>query len=181
MDAIKKTLLITFFLFANFLSCNIFQTNKEVYLIPDTFAGEFRIIYSEKCGLTPKVENGQRLLEIPHNGILIIQPELEKENSKREYYLVNRNGIRIKLNLIQDYEERRAVLPGIFYEGFNKINANLSQDSPSKSNLEIQYLKYIVFNEDAMTMDEREKFEFFQNFDSNTNALVNECRLNFNK
>ena len=51
--------LVMFLLF--FLgSCS--RAAKETVLIPDNFEGEFRIIYGEKCGKIPKIENGRRIL-----------------------------------------------------------------------------------------------------------------------
>jgi hypothetical protein len=90
---------------------------KETVLIPDDFEGEFRIIYGEKCGLNPKMEKGRRVLEIPQNGLLIIQPEFEEGIIDRQYYFLDSDFNRAKINQLVNYEERKTRAPGVLTGG----------------------------------------------------------------
>ena len=150
---------------------------KETILIPDSFEGEFRIIYSEKCGLNPKLENGRRVLEIPQNGILIIQPELEAGIIDRQYYILDSDFNRTKINQLGDYEERKTKAPGVLTGGSGTLggampDGGLSSESP----LAIHFADFTLFNTDTTTIDERERYKLHQRFDSITTELVKECR-----
>lgn len=48
----------------------------NTFLIPSDYEGTLRIVFEEKCGLTPKVENGRQILEFKKNGFLILNTKL---------------------------------------------------------------------------------------------------------
>ncbi len=153
------------------------RPEKETYLIPNDFEGEFRIIYGEKCGINPAIENGRRVLQIPANGILIIQPDFEAGAIDHEYYLVDKNGKRQKINMLWDYKQRTTKSPGVLLSGSGSMGGAMPDGgSSSESPLAIHFTDFTVFNKDTTARDNREEFKFQQRFDSLTNALVDECR-----
>ena len=155
---------------------------KETYLIPNTFEGRFRIIYGEKCGVIPKLENGRRVLEIPDNGLLIIQPNIEYGIIDHEYYLVNNFGDRVRMNMISDFEQRKQELPSILLGGTGAIGGPMTDGSQStESPLAIHFSDFTVFNNDTTTLDQRTQFKLDQKFDSLTTVLVKQCRLKRSK
>jgi len=150
---------------------------KETVLIPDNFEGEFRIVYGEKCGLNPKMERGRRVLEIPQNGVLIIQPEFETGIIDRQYYILDSDFNRAKINQLGDYEEWHPGTPGVVVGGSGSMEgAMLDGGFSSESPLAIQFTDFTVFNRATTPIDEREGYRRHQRFDSITTELVKKCR-----
>jgi hypothetical protein len=161
----------------SFLGSYLTRPEKETYLIPDNFEGQFRIIYGEKCGINPAYENGRRVLQVPDNGVLIIQPKFESGTIDYEYYLVDKNGKRQKINMLWEYNQRTIKSPGVLLGGSGSIGGAMPDGgSSSESPLAIHFTDFTVYNKDTTTRDERVEYKFQQRFDSLTNALVNECR-----
>ncbi len=167
---------IVMYLFS-FTKSYLTRPEKETYLIPNDFEGAFRVIYGEKCGIIPPFENDRRVLNIPDNGILIIQPEFEAGTIDHEYFLVDKIGNRKKINMIWDYKQRTTESPGVLLGGSGSMGGAMPDGgSSTESPLAIHFTNFTVFNKDTTTRDEKEEFKFQQRFDSITNALVDECR-----
>jgi hypothetical protein len=161
----------------SFASSYLTRPEKETYLIPNDFEGKFRVIYGEKCGINPPFENDRRVLNIPDNGILIIQPKFEAGIIDHEYFLVDKKGNRKKINMLWDYKQRTTESPGVLLGGSGSMGGAMPDGgSSSESPLAIHFTDFTVFNKDTTSSDEREEFKFQQRFDSLTNALVDECR-----
>lgn len=169
-------LVISMYLFS-FVSSYLTQPEKETYLIPNDFEGEFRVVYGEMCGINPPFENDRRVLNIPENGILIIQPKFEAGTIDHEYFLVDKKGNRKKINRLWDYKQQTTELPGVLLGGSGSVGRAMPDGaSSSDSPLAIHFTDFTVFNKDTTVRDEREELKFQQRFDSLTNTLVNECR-----
>lgn len=161
----------------SFLKSYLTRPAKETYLIPSTFEGRFRIIYREECGTNPKVENGRRILEIPDNGLLIIQPDFQSGTIDNEYYLVDNKDNRIRMNELWSYEQRKTMTPGVLLGGSGAMGGSMPDGSSStESPLAIHFTDFTVFNKDTATIDQRSQFKLEQKFDSLTTATVEECR-----
>jgi hypothetical protein len=150
---------------------------KETVLIPDNFEGDFRIVYGEKCGLNPKMENGRRVLEIPQNGLLIIQPAIETGIIDRQYYILDSDFNRARINQLGDYKEGKTKAPGVLMRGSGTMGGamragGLSNESP----LAIHFTDFTIFNQDTTTMAEKERNKVHQRLDSATKVLVEACR-----
>jgi hypothetical protein len=164
----------------SFLGSYLTRPEKETYLIPNDFEGEFRVVYGEECGIKPPVENGRRVLTIPDNGVLIIKPEFEAGTINHEYYLVDKNGNREKVRMLWDYNNERVKnSPGVLLGGSGSMAGEMPDgSSSSESPLAIHFTDFIVFNKGTTRRSDREEVQFQQRFDSLTTALVDECRKN---
>lgn len=150
---------------------------KETILIPDGLVGEFRIVYGEKCGLSPKIENGRRVLEIPQNGVLIIQPEFEEGIIDRQYYILDSDFNRAKINQLVNYEERKTRAPGVLAGSSGSLGGVVPDGgSTGESPLTIRFTDFTIFNQDTATIAESERNKLYQRFDSKTTELVKACR-----
>ena len=150
------------------------RPEKETFLIPADFKGEFRIVYGEKCGVSPRTEEGRRILEIPLDGVLIIQPEFEAGIIDNEYYLVDSTGQKTRLNSSFGSEGRR---PGISMGGSGSFGGPMADGGfSSESDLAIEFTDFTVYNGDTTTLDDRQSFRLHQKFDSLSQALVDACR-----
>jgi len=161
----------------SYLGSYLNRPAKETYLIPSNFEGHFRVIYGEKCGINPIFENGRRVLQIPDNGILIIQPKFESGTIDHEYYLVDKNGKRRKANTVLDFKQQTTKYPQIELRGSGSLggampDGGLSSESP----LAIHFTDFNVYNKDIIVQDEKIEYKLQQQFDSLTNDLVNKCR-----
>jgi hypothetical protein len=174
------TLILTVALIFSFsyLKDYLTRPEKELYLIPAKFEGKFRVVYGEECGVHPTYENGRRVMKIPNNGILIVKPKSESGLVDNEYYLIDNNGKRIKLNELFDYSERLTKSPGVLIGSSGSMGGAMPDGSfSSESPLAIHFTDFTVFNKDTTTLDDRQYTLMERKFDSLTTDLVNKCRL----
>jgi hypothetical protein len=150
---------------------------KELYLIPSTFEGPFRVVYGEPCGVDPVIENGRRVLVIPDNGLLIIQPKFKAGIIDNEYYLIDKSGNRKKLNELYDYKDRLTRSPGVLLGGSGSFGRDMPDgSSSSESPTAVHYTDFTLFNKDTATISDRQYSLAQRKFDSLTTALVTDCR-----
>jgi len=153
------------------------KPEKETYLIPADFIGSFRIIYGEKCGINPTVENGRQVLPIPSNGILIIQPKFKAGTIDNEYYLVDNTGNRKKIEMIFYSNKQSAKMPGVLLVASGNFGGKMPDgSSSSESPFAIHFTEFTVLNNDNLKKEEPEEFRFHERFDSLTLEAVNKCR-----
>jgi len=157
----------------SFFSSYLSRPEPETFLIPQNFEGSFKVIYGEECGINPAIENGRRILKIPTNGILIIQPEFESGIIDHEYFFIDQEGKRTKIEQYENYSDGTKNIPGVRLVGSGSIggampNGGFSSESP----LAIRYTDFKVYQETIDMYDFKEE----RRFDSLTTALVEECR-----
>ena len=157
----------------SYLKSYLTKPEAETYLIPENFSGQFKIVYGEKCGISPSIENDRVILEIPKNGVLIIQPEFKSGIIDHEYYFINNNGKRTKVEQFENYVTGVKNIPGIRlgssgnYAGATK-NGGFSSDSPST----IRFTNFEVYQDTLRKYDYKIEIKM----DSLTRKLVEECR-----
>ncbi|HEU4718128.1 MAG TPA: hypothetical protein VFU15_09850 [Bacteroidia bacterium] len=154
---------------------NLNGPEKELYLIPDNFNGDFRVVYGEKCGVLPESENGRRVMRIPADGVLIVQEEFRAGTIDNVYYLVDAAGKRTKVNEIYDVSGRFSK-PGasVMLSSTGSIAGKMPDESfSSESPLAITYEDFTLFNKDTANADTEKNRD---RLDSLTEAKVGECR-----
>ena len=169
---------VTMFLLSS-LGSYLTKPEKVTFLIPNDFEGEFIVIYGEKCGINPTFEEGRRLLKVPDNGVLIIQPAFKAGTIDNEYYLVDRDGNRKRMNELWNYKLRKTQAPGVLMGSSGSMlgampDGSASSESPSA----IHFTTFMVFNKDTTTRNDKEAFKYQQHFDSLIHVLVDDCRKN---
>ncbi|MFD1470804.1 DUF6843 domain-containing protein [Hymenobacter caeli] len=163
--------------FLSFLGAYVTKPEKEIYLIPSNFEGRFRVVYGEKCGINPRNEDGRRVLQIPENGILIIQPKFKAGVIDNEYYMINSEESRKRINIAETYNKQNTQLPSVSLNGTGVMGGAMPDGgSSSESPLAIHYTDFTVFNKDTLSKSNENEFIFQQRFDSLTNSLVGKCR-----
>lgn len=163
--------------FTSIIFSSFYGTQKETYLIPDNFKGNFRVIYGEACGITPSAENDRRVLIIPNNGILIIKPKFEAGGINHEYYFTDKGGGRKKINEISNKTDITSKSPGVSFIGSGNIpgempNGSFSSESPEA----IYYSEFTLFNKSENLIHDRKKYSNFEKLNSLTIDLVKKCR-----
>jgi hypothetical protein len=155
------------------LSSYLSRPEPETFLIPQNFEGSFRVIYGEECGINPTTEDGRRILKIPANGILIIQPEFEGGIIDHEYYFIDEDGKRTKIDQYENYSDGTKNIPGVQIGGSGSIagampNGGASSESPLA----------IHFTDSKVYQDTIDRYDFNVEIkcDSLMTALVEECR-----
>ena len=152
------------------------KPEPETFLIPNDFEGKVRIIYGEECGTNPPDENNRRVLKIPDNGLLIIQPEFEAGIIDHEYYFVNKKGIREKASPIYEIKNKSK---DVRHGGSGSIEGAMPDgSSSSESPLAIHYTDFYIYNGNVKELTDRDSKYTLQErkIDSLTTDLVNECR-----
>jgi hypothetical protein len=71
-------------------SCN--QAGESICLIPKDFTGVVIIIFDQKEGVPPEIENGKHVYRIPQSGILKTQVKANYQVQGQEYYYVDDAG-----------------------------------------------------------------------------------------
>lgn len=157
----------------SFLGSYLSRPEPETFLIPTNFQGTFKVIYGEECGMNPTIENGRRILQIPANGILIVQPEFEGGIIDHEYYFIDDDGKRTKIEQYENYADGTTNIPGVRLGGSGIIGGAMpNEGSSSESPLAIHFTDFQVYQNSIDKYDFKEE----RKFDSLTTALVEECR-----
>ena len=116
-------------------------------------------------------------MKIPDNGILIIQPKFKAGRVNNEYYLVDKDGSRKKLNDLYDYKDRLTKSPGVLMDGSGSMGGEMADGSfSSEAPSAVHFIDFTFFNKDTTTLDDRHYTLFERKFDSLATALVNDCR-----
>ena len=157
----------------SFFGAYLSRPKPETFLIPTNFKGTFRVIYGEACGIMPPTEKGRRLLRIPANRLLIIQPEFESGIIDHEYFFVDQNGKRTKIAPYENYLNGTKNIPGIRLGGSGSIGGLLPGGGfSSTSPLAIHYTNFHVYQDSL----EKHDYNTERTFDSLTTALTEDCR-----
>jgi len=151
----------------NFAPMNNNNPTPETYLIPVDFKGEFRVVYNEKNGLEPKMEDGRRVMKVPANGILIVKPEFKNGTVDQQFFMIDGNGNRKQLNNIVKYEDRSRLAPGVLYWG-----PGISIQNSKYASTKLQYVDFTFYQKDSRERTQAEYDRFQNEFDSLTVALV---------
>lgn len=149
-------------------------STKETFLIPADFKGEFRIVYGEKGGVKPKMEDGRRIYQIPENGVLVVQPQYKNETIDHEYYLVDKSGKRSEINMIREYKNRQAEAPGVLFWG-----SSILQDTAKISLTKFQpitYTEFTLYRKDTKERSNEEYIKFQEKFNLLTRSEVKKTR-----
>jgi hypothetical protein len=150
---------------------------KETYLIPVDFAGEFRVVYGEPCGLNPPLENGRRLLQVPPDGLLILQYPSKSGFVDNEYYWVDEHGARSKAEELRVPLESHTARAGVRLMSTGSMSGEIQVGAPATSaSQDIEFSNYTVFSRNQRATDEKMVIKREQQLDSLVVARVKECR-----
>ncbi|MEM8584102.1 MAG: hypothetical protein AAGF87_07535 [Bacteroidota bacterium] len=161
----------------SFVSSYLTKPEPEAFLIPATFEGKIRIVYGEECGINPSAINGRRELQIPSDGLLIIQPEFEAGIIDHEYYFVDQNGNKTEIMQYENYTDGTKNIPGVQLVGSGSMGGAMPDgSSSSKSPIAIHFIDLYVYNSNSREFSDREYIFREKRIDSMTIALVDDCR-----
>ena len=146
------------------------RTTPVTFLIPSDYEGQFCIVYGEKCGINPPCENGRLVFKIPHTGVLIVQPKFEAGIVNNEYYLLDENDNRKKINELYFYKDRSKKMPAVLLGSSGSIGGAMPDGSfSSESPLAITYTEFTLYNKDSTLADIHKTEQLID-------SLVNQCR-----
>jgi hypothetical protein len=140
-------------------------TTPKTFLIPADLEGTIRIVYEEKCGVKLYKENGRQLLQFPESGILILNEKFDG-GINNEYFLVDKNGKRTKVEQSIDYKDKPKKLPFILVGGAGTIGG----DEKDKG---ITFSDFDLYNKDTIQIED---YKQMQRLDSITTEIVRACR-----
>lgn len=150
---------------------------KERYIIPADFQGDFRIIYGQPCGIDPMYEQGRRVLQIPADGLLLIKPAFKAGWIDNDYYVLDSLGHRQKLYEQPAFQENKPWLPCILPTGAGVFGGPMPDGSFSgESPLAIYYTDFKVFIENTGPETEEVIDRRRSRLDSLTTEKVARCR-----
>lgn len=157
------------------MACNT-RPLPKIFLIPSDYKGTCRIVFEEKCGVTPKEENGRQILKFQKSGLLILNTEIDY-GIINDYYLVDKKGNKTKIAQILNAKDRVNKMPAIIVGsvGVSSSVLNFTNSIITKVAGGATYIDFTVYNEDT---DDAENNTSSQRLDSLTNAAVNDCRRN---
>jgi hypothetical protein len=143
------------------------HTSLKTFLIPANYEGKLRIVYEEDCGIEPKEENGEEVLEFPANGLIILKEKFDG-GINNDYFLIDGHGKRIKINQVLFYNEKIKEMPAVFVAGAGTLGGDATQKG-------ITFCDYYIYNRDTTGS---ENISYSNSFDKLTDSLVNVCRQN---
>ncbi len=164
-------LIFAFFFFVSYIS----RPEPESFLIPDDFEGKFIVIYGEECGKNPIVEDGRRIMEIPSNGVLVVQSEFEAGIIDHKYYFVDNQGNRLEVKKHENYSDGTTNIPGVGLGGSGSMGGEMPDGSlSSESPLAIRFTDFYVYQD----VVDGNNFEQERVSSSLVRELVERCREN---
>jgi hypothetical protein len=156
------------------------SVGPETYLISENYRGKINIIYGEYCGKELIEENSRLIYEIPDDGILIVNKELKYGIVNHEYYLVDENGTRTKLQMmdVRNFNEEYTIEKNPNEPSRSKLgifgNSTGGSSNSQDENDGFEFQEFYV----STYSDLKEKYEFKYNrkFDSIRQAKLGNCR-----
>jgi hypothetical protein len=149
-----------------------YNATPETFLVPANFQGRFRIVYDENCGITPKVEHGRQILEIPADGILLVKPKPEAGWRDQAFYYVTPQGSRQLI--AANYKKADENQPNAFMEAPAVVTYNL--DTGDQRQLTYNYIDFQITWKDTIRYEPTTESA---RFDSLTRVKVIRCRADF--
>ena len=146
---------------------------ERTFLIPSDYQGTLRIVYSEKCGVQPKEEDGREVFEFQKNGLVILTTDNDYR-IKNDFYLIDDKGNRTKVNQISAFEDRVNKMPAILAGG-EVVSSSVVNSSNSKSTGGADCMDFYLYNKDTTRI---ENSKLSQKLDLLTNSVMNACREN---
>ncbi|WP_413999285.1 DUF6843 domain-containing protein [Flavobacterium sp. W1B] len=110
---------------------------KETFLIPSGFEGRINVVFNQQNANPIIVENDRRIYKIPSDGILITSSKLETGVLDQEYYYLDNNGNKEKIDLTELNKEAGLKASVVKY-GTVGIYGNSSEQNP------LEFLESII-------------------------------------
>lgn len=151
-------------LFAGSFGFAYLTMEKKTYLIPQGFHGRITVLHGEAGGIIPEFKSGRRVLRIPDNGILIIQPDLKNGMVDNEYYFLDQNGTRERIQTIHGND--------VSSKGIKLVVTGSGSDGKSE---DIYYMSFYVSDGESTETDNA-AFIRSREHDSLIRELVEKCR-----
>jgi hypothetical protein len=147
--------LIIFIIVLGFYGCWK-SGDDEIFLMPNNYQGAVYIIFNQKKGQPIKYENESRLYEIPQNGILKTQFDLNDGwHSVSKYYYI-KNGKRIEIPFQIENKAIKKDTLQVCCVAVGSTSKNNGQD--------VDYLEFIVGT--AQTIDSVSENDYKKNVSS---------------
>lgn len=144
-------------------------STPETYLIPKSVKNGFRVIYEEKCGIEPKMENRRRVIVIPENGIAILNFKNQSGWNNHEYFSVDLKGNRIKIGDVGFANSEESIV--------KSVSSGIMSGTSLDGSLDIHYSDFIIKknkNDSEWMSNSHQESKI----DSSTRVLVEKCRTN---
>ncbi len=153
MRNLMRNIILITTIFAFFTSCS--QTVKETFLITSGFEGRINVIFNQPNAKPISVENDRRIYRIPADGILITSSKLETGILDQEYYYVDNNGNKEKID-ITELNKELGVKPSVAKYGTVGIYGNSDEQNP------LEFLESIIASKN--TIDSIYEYKTEMNF-----------------
>ncbi len=157
------------FLLVGYNLCDFFRPKRmpTTYIIPQNFNGKFRIVYGLPCGIVPAFENKRMILNIPADGILMVNSKNTSGVIDDEFYFVNENNIRTKIAVGESFQTKAKEKQ--FALMLN--NGVFTKDSITQ----IYYEEFQIFNNDIVNWTVEEQEKHGNDLDSISERKISDC------
>lgn len=128
------------------------HASAQTILIPEGYVGKFCIVYGEHCGAPNKEVDGRYMVEIPSDGIAIVQREFEAGWVDDEYRFVDRSGASTRARHVFDMPKGHRSGPVVMLGASGAVGGQLpggggSTEAPGA----IRFTEFHVFGTDSTT------------------------------
>lgn len=128
------------------------QASAQTILIPEGYVGTFCIVYGEPCGAPNKEVDGRYVVEIPSDGIAIVQREFKAGWVDDEYRFVDRSGASTPIHDVFDMPRGHRSGPVVMLGASGAIGAPLPDGGAStEAPGAIRFTEFHVFGTDSTT------------------------------
>lgn len=152
------------------------RPHKELYLIPNGYQGQFRVVYGELGGEEPVFEEGRRVIQIPKEGVIVLRPRFEEGEIDHRYFMVESSGQRKQL---ASSEQPSSILPKVELAGSGTMSIAQGRDSEVLSSP--VYYTDLSVTYPGVAWDDRAYTIQQWHLDSLTTVEVEKCRTSIQR
>lgn len=147
----------------------------KTFLIPAQLEGTLRVVLAEKCGITPKEENGRQVFEFQKDGFLILHMDFLTLSKNDEYYLVDDKGNKTKVAQLSNVKNRVDTIPGIVVGDVAVTDMSGTTTNGNTVTTSITFQEFYLYNKETTEIKEN---RFSKKNDSLIKTAVYACRKN---
>lgn len=139
---------------------------KAIFLIPEGYQGKVVIYYNQKTGVEPMNEKGRRVYVVPQDGVLLTKADFIGGYIDYDYYYVDSQGNRTKLEEVDERDATRdSTTVGIYRSGTAGVRGGSNEPNS------VEFLEFYVAS--STTFESFFDFKYEEAFERKVDSILN--------
>ncbi|MBL0035389.1 MAG: hypothetical protein IPP26_06400 [Flavobacteriales bacterium] len=133
---------------------------SQTFLIPEGFSGRLMVVQGESCGVPDRKEDGRLIVDVPSNGIAILQRPYKGGWVDDEFFFVDAHGHRTPIRHSYSSSNPSTKGPSVVIGGAGAVGGSMPDgDFSTESPEAIHFSDYFVLASDSVEWFYDEAFE----------------------